>query len=96
MPDADNKKKVYILENLGCANCAAKMERKIKDIPEVSYAAIAYATKQLRVSAPDPDALLPRMQEICASIEPDVKIVQRGAKTPGIQVTNTYTIEVNR
>lgn len=93
MPDENNIKKVYLLENLGCANCAAKMERKIKDLPDVSYAAIAFATKQLRVSAPNPDALLPRMQEICASIEPDVKIVPRGGKTPGIQVTNTYTIE---
>lgn len=93
MPDENNIKKVYLLENLGCANCAAKIERKIKDLPDVSYAAIAFATKQLRVSAPNPDALLPRMQEICASIEPDVKIVPRGGKTPGIQVTNTYTIE---
>ena len=28
---SDAKQKVYILENLGCANCAAKMERKIKE-----------------------------------------------------------------
>ena len=29
------KKTVYILENLGCANCAAKMERKINELPNV-------------------------------------------------------------
>ena len=26
------KKQVYILENLGCANCAAKMERQIRNL----------------------------------------------------------------
>lgn len=93
MPDADNIKKVYILKNLGCANCAAKMEHKIKELPGVSYAAIAFATKQLRVSAKNPDALLPKMQEICATIEPEVKLVARGVKSPGIQVTKSYLIE---
>ena len=39
------KKTVYILENLGCANCAAKMERKINELPNVEEAVITYATK---------------------------------------------------
>ena len=42
--------RVYILENLGCANCAAKMERKINELPEVKAAAITFATKKLVVS----------------------------------------------
>ena len=46
---SDAKQKVYILENLGCANCAAKMERKIKELPEVEDAVITFATKQLKV-----------------------------------------------
>ena len=55
-------KKVYILENLGCAHCASKMEALINDLPEVQEATITYATKQLRVTAPDPDRLLPEFQ----------------------------------
>ena len=51
MPDADCEKKVYILKNLGCANCAAKMEAKIKELPGVEYASITFATNQLRLSA---------------------------------------------
>ncbi len=35
MPDDGCEKQVYILENLGCANCAAKMEAKIKELPGV-------------------------------------------------------------
>ena len=53
MPDADKVKRVYILKNLGCANCAAKMEHKIKELPGVTYANVSFATKQLRLSAAD-------------------------------------------
>ena len=55
---ADHKTKVYTIENLGCANCAAKMESRINQLEEVSDATITFATKQLRVSAKNPDALL--------------------------------------
>ncbi|MDO4287741.1 MAG: heavy metal translocating P-type ATPase, partial [Eubacterium sp.] len=75
MPDAKLKKSVFMLENLGCANCAAKMEHKIKGLPGVGYASITYATKQLRLSADDPEALLPQIQQICQSIESEVKVV---------------------
>lgn len=77
MPDADKVKRVYILQNLGCANCAAKMEYKIKELPGVTYANISFATKQLRLSAADHEALLPEIQKICTSIESDVVVVPR-------------------
>lgn len=80
MPDADKLKRVYILENLGCANCAAKMEYKIKELPGVTYANISFATKQLRLSAADHEALLPLIREICTSIESDVEVVPRDKK----------------
>ncbi len=92
MPDEDCVKRVYILENLGCANCAAKMEKKIKALPGVTYAAITYTTKQLRLSAKSPDALLPQIQSICSAIESEVKVVPR-TKSPGSTVTRTYTVE---
>ena len=50
MPDADCIKRVYALKNLGCANCAAKMEYKIKELPGVEYASVSFVTKQLRLS----------------------------------------------
>ena len=57
-------KRVYLLENLGCANCAAKMEAQIAALEGVAEASITFATKQLRIRAKDPDALLPRIREI--------------------------------
>ena len=92
MPDDGVEKHVYILENLGCANCAAKMEAKIRDIPAVKYATITYATKQLRVAADDQKSLLPVFQEICASIEPDVRVLPR-RRSPGPVRTVIYTVE---
>ncbi|MGN0464812.1 MAG: heavy metal translocating P-type ATPase [Lachnospiraceae bacterium] len=95
MPDATNKKRVFILENLGCANCAAKMEAKIKALPEVDYATITFATKQLRVSAKDPEALLPTLQSICSSIEPEVIVkprkhkVQKAAPVPETSIISS-------
>ena len=77
MPDADKIKRVYILQNLGCANCAAKMEYKIKELPGVTYANVSFTTKQLRLSAADHEALLPEIQKICTSIESDVVVVPR-------------------
>ena len=80
-----NKEKVYIIENLDCANCAAKMERLIQAMPEVDDASLTFATKQLRVSAEDPDQLLPEIQRLCSSVEGPVNIVPRD--TASVKVT---------
>lgn len=93
MPDDGLEKQVYILENLGCAHCASKMEAKIKELPGVKYATITYATKQLRLAAEDPQQLLPKIQKICTSIESEVKVVPRGGKLPGSFQTKTYLLE---
>lgn len=90
MPDADKVKRVYILKNLGCANCAAKMEYKIKELPGVTYANVSFATKQLRLSAADHEALLPLIQKICTSIESDVEVIPR-EKRPQIGKDNSRT-----
>ncbi len=93
MPDADCVKKVYTLKNLGCANCAAKMEYKIKELPGVEYAAVSFVTKQLRLSAKDHEALLPAIREICTSIESDVEVVPRSGTQPFNFETRVYTLE---
>ena len=93
MPDADCVKKVYILKNLGCANCAAKMEHLIKELPGVQYASISYVTKQLRLSAKDHAAVLPAIREICASIESDVEVVPREGEGPFKFATKVYVLQ---
>lgn len=72
--------KIYMLENLGCAHCAAKMEEKIGELSGVDEATITFATKQLRVTAEDPDSYLEEIRKICSSIESQVKVIPRDIK----------------
>ena len=70
-------RKVFIIENLDCANCAAKIEAKFNALPEVEEATITFATRQLRVTAADPDALVPKLTEIARTVEGEVVIRPR-------------------
>ena len=73
------EKKIYIMENLGCANCAAKMEAKFNALPEVEEATITFATKQLRLTAENPDSLIEKLTQIAQTVEHEVVIVPRDA-----------------
>ena len=73
------KRKIYLLENLGCAHCASKMEEQISRLEGVAEATITFATRQLRVTAKDPDQYLPEIRRICTSIESEVKVLERSA-----------------
>ena len=73
----NGKATVFIVEKLGCAHCAGKMEEQISHLPGVEAVNLTFATKQLRVWSDDAKALLPQIQDICTSIEPDVKVVMR-------------------
>ena len=65
------------MENLGCANCAAKMEDKFNALEAVEEAAITFATKQLRLTAADPDSLIPELTRIANTVEQGIVIRQR-------------------
>lgn len=69
--------RTYILENLGCANCAAKMEKRIRELPEVENATLTFGTKQLKVASNHQEKLLPVLQTICASIEEEVVVREK-------------------
>jgi len=77
------EKQVYILENLGCAHCASKMEEKIQALPQVEFAAITFATKQLQVVTNTDAELLEEFQKICASIESEVVVRKRDGGSTG-------------
>ena len=76
MPDADKVKRVYILKNLGCANCAAKMEDAISKLPEVSAVSINFLTTKMTIEAEreQMDGIIAAAQKIVKNYEPDVKI----------------------
>ena len=68
-----------------CANCAAKMERKIQAMSEIQAASITFATKQLRFAADDPESLVPQLEKACKTIEDEVTLVPKD-NTPAPRV----------
>ena len=70
-------KKKFKLEDLDCANCAAKMEEAIKKIPGVNDANVSFMTQKLTVDAEDDkfDEIMKEFVSVCAKVEPDCKIL---------------------
>lgn len=74
---------IFILEDLNCAHCAAKIEDKIKTLPQIESAVFTFATKKLVVkSNSKTNELVKILQETCDSIEDGVtvKAEQKQAK----------------
>lgn len=70
-------KKTFKLEDLDCANCAAKMEDALNKMPEVDSAVISFMRQELTLEAPDGgfDKTVKLAQKAMRRIEPDVRIV---------------------
>ena len=73
---------VYVMKNIDCANCSAKIEKKIQELPEVDDCILTFATRQLRVYSSEGTKLLPKMQEIADKIEPGTIIEVREEGKP--------------
>lgn len=73
---------VYVMKNIDCANCSAKIEKKIQELPEVDDCILTFATRQLRVYSSEGTKLLPKMQEIADQIEPGTVIEIREEGKP--------------
>ena len=70
-------KKKFKLQDLDCANCAAKMEELIKKIDGVNDASVSFMTQKMMVDADDArfDGIMKEVVKVCAKVEPDCKIL---------------------
>jgi len=70
-------KKTFKLKNLGCANCAAKMEAKIKALPGVNGVIINFMISRLTLDADEMrfNEIVTEAAKICSKIEPDCVLV---------------------
>ena len=70
-------KKTFLIEDLECAHCAAKMEQAIKNIDGVIDARVNFVRSNLTVEAPDEIFVRVMKQAVaeCRKIEPDAEIV---------------------
>ena len=69
-------KKVYKVEDLDCANCAAKMEEAIKKINGVHDATVSFMAQKMTVDAEDArfDDIMKEIVAVCKKVEPDCVI----------------------
>ena len=71
-------KKKFKLQDLDCANCAAKMEEAIKKIPGVNDASVSFMMQKMTVETADNaafDDIMKQVVSVCAKVEPDCKIL---------------------
>lgn len=70
-------KKKFKLQDLDCANCAAKMEDAIKKLDGVNDANVSFMTQKMMVDAEDDrfDEIMEEVVRVCAKVEPDCQIL---------------------
>ena len=66
-------KKKFKLQDLDCANCAAKMEEAIKRIEGVADANVSFMTQKMTVEAEESrfDEIMKEVVAVCRKVEPD-------------------------
>ena len=71
-------KKTFILENLDCANCAAKLERSLNKIEGVE-AVVTFMTKKMMLEAEENrmEEAVSEAERIIKKLEPQVVIKAR-------------------
>jgi copper chaperone CopZ len=70
-------KKTFKLEDLDCANCAAKMETAINKLEGVKKATVSFMTQKLTIEAEDDkfDEVVQAAVKCIAKVEPDCRVI---------------------
>ena len=70
-------KKTFKLEDLDCANCAAKMETAINKREGVKKATVSFMTQKLTIEAEDDrfDEVVQAAVKCIAKVEPDCRVI---------------------
>ena len=71
-------KKTYKLIDLDCANCAAKMERAIAELPEVKAVSVSFLKQKMSVELDDEsvrDEVMEKIVKLIAQVEPDCELI---------------------
>lgn len=74
-----SSKKVLVLMGLGCANCAAKIEKEVGNLSGVKTASVDFVSKKLSIeiySQHDFEDIINGARRIIKEIEPGVKVIE--------------------
>lgn len=71
-------KKKFKLQDLDCANCAAKMEEGINKITGVTEATVSFMTQKLTIEAEEErfEEIMDEVVKVCKKVEPDCTILR--------------------
>lgn len=69
-------KKVFAIEEIDCANCAAKIEAAIQKIDGVTFANVNFFAQKLTIEADGArfDAIMKQVLKAARKVEPDCEI----------------------
>nr|WP_206406644.1 heavy metal translocating P-type ATPase [Clostridium sp. ATCC 25772] len=90
-------KKQLVLENLHCANCASKIENKIKELDDIKDVTVNFMTRSLLFETKDEDSnedTLLKIKKIVNKIEPHVIIKEDKKTIPLKPALNAKKIEI--
>lgn len=70
-------KKKFKMENLDCANCAAKMEAAVNKIEGVKEATVSFMTQRLVIEADDDrfDEIVKEAAAVCRKVDADCQVL---------------------
>ena len=70
-------KKTFKLEDLDCANCAAKMDTAINKLEGAKKATVSFMTQKLTIEAEDDrfDEVVQAAVKCIAKVEPDCRVI---------------------
>ncbi len=72
-------KKSFMLEDLDCANCAAKMERAVAALPGVNRATISFMAQKMVLEAQDDlfEEILVQAEDCIRKVDSNCRIVRK-------------------
>ncbi|CDC75752.1 MAG: cation transporter [Firmicutes bacterium] len=70
-------RKTFELEDLDCANCAAKMENAVRGIEGVTFVSVSFMTQKMILEADDDkfNDIVKKAVKVCRKIEPDCTVI---------------------
>lgn len=71
-------KKTFVLDNLDCANCAAKIENAVQEIEGVISASVSFMSGKLVLEAEEErfEEILDAAEKLIAKVDSDVTLVR--------------------
>ena len=72
-------KKIFLLDEIDCANCAAKLEESIKKVDKCQNASVNFLTQKMTIEAEEADmaAVVKEVIKICKKMEPDMDVKEK-------------------